>query len=62
MSMFWDFGSLYQEALRRPLRQLLRQRQTVSKKTLRRPGDRLLRQRQNLNSVVSATSVFYVEK
>ena len=31
--MFWDFGSLYHEALRRPLRQLLRQRQTVSVET-----------------------------
>ena len=46
MSMFWDFGSLYHEALRRPPRKLLRQRQTVSVETLRRPGCRLLRQRQ----------------
>ena len=44
--MFWDFGSLYQDASRRKNRQLLRQRQTVSKKTLRRPISRLLRQRQ----------------
>ena len=46
--MFWDFGSLYLEALRRPSGRVLRQRHSVSLWTLRRPGCRLLRQRPTL--------------
>ena len=43
--VFWDFGSLYPKASRRPSGQLLRQRPSITTKTLRRPGRRLLRQR-----------------
>ena len=43
-SVFWDFGSLYLEALRRLSGQLLRQRHSVSFQTLWRPCGQLLRQ------------------
>ena len=52
-SVFWDFGSLYLVASRRPSGQLLRQRQT-QRKTLRRPGRRLLRQRHQHNDVAAS--------
>ena len=59
--MFWDFGSLYQEASRRQTASCCGSGRAVSKKTLRRPISRLLRQRQCSMCVAGDVIVFIAD-
>ena len=56
---FWDFGSLYQKALRRQTDSCCGSGKAVSAKTLRRPCIRLLRQRQYLEMDQLASVVWW---